>query len=75
MGGWRRHVLAEGVTGLDHAIFIKRLLTRPGECNVKQAMFILVRISDPYNLCFSFTLFSNKPPCSVLHPVALFFQS
>lgn len=20
-GGWRRHVLAEGVTGLDHAIF------------------------------------------------------
>ena len=26
-GGWRKHVLAEGVTGLDHAIFIKRLLT------------------------------------------------
>lgn len=42
LGGWRRHVLAEEVTGLDHAIFIKRLLTRPGECNVKWAMFILL---------------------------------
>ena len=42
VGGGRRHVLAEGVTGLDHAIFIKRLLTRPGECNVKRAMFILL---------------------------------
>ena len=41
-GGWGRHVLAEGVTCFDHAIFIKRLLTRPGECNVKRAMFILL---------------------------------
>ena len=32
MGGWRRHVLAEEVTSLDHAIFIKRLVTRPGDC-------------------------------------------